>query len=508
MYHKVDKQAKTKFWVSVLDFERQMLELKDKQVVSLNDYDYENPNHVAITFDGVYENVYKYAFPILKKYGYPYHLFVTSDYVGKDNAFDSIEPLTNFASAEQLETMAKSGATLEWHTKRHLYIDETWSEQEIIAELSVPEEIRKLDPDGFNWFAAAYGAFPKNKLNMIFEKGGFRGGVSVWQGERGNRYMQNRLEVLSNHSFSSGSVFFRDPLKDGLISVIVPTYNVESHIRDFFNSILTQTYKNLEIIIVDDGSTDNSIAIAKEYAERDERIKIIHHEKNMGVAIALRTGYTNATGDFCSTMSPDDTLDMFYFEHLINKYKETKSDVICGRMIATQNNYMFCDGQDFTFYPFAGKLSALFYFYGSLVVRKMIVENDIWNDSMTERHWEDAIIKCKYAYYANHISLASKAVRFYTMRKASLSHAPTETQLEYQKNAERRTAEFMHSVGIDDVRIKIVGGFRLEGGWDINAFYVPPAHITASSDRSHKKYLIISFSLLLVLIMTLFMILH
>ncbi|MBR6751852.1 MAG: glycosyltransferase family 2 protein [Alphaproteobacteria bacterium] len=273
-----------------------------------------------------------------------------------------------------------------------------------------------------------------------------------------------------------------------LISVVVPTYNVAPYIDDFFKSILSQSYKNLEIIIVTDAPTDDSLKIAKSYAKKDKRIRIIENSENMGVAKTLARGYAAATGDFCATMSPDDTIDMFYFENLINKYEQTKSDVICARMFATKNNYMFSDGTEFTLYPFAGKISALFYFYPAMVRRKLIVENNIWNETMVERHWEDIIVRCKYAYYANHVSIATKAIRFYTIRQDSLSHKPTEQQIEYQKRAEQRSADFLHSVGIDDVRIKIVNGFRIDGGWDIKSFFIDKEMIQFSQPKKNKHH--------------------
>jgi len=292
------------------------------------------------------------------------------------------------------------------------------------------------------------------------------------------------------------------------ISVIVPTYNVGAYIEDFFKSLLSQSYKNLEIIIVTDAPTDNSLEIAEYYAKKDKRVKIIKNDVNMGVAKTLCRGYAVATGEFCSTMSPDDTVDMFYFENLIKKHQQTKSDVIAARLIATKNNYMYTDGMDFTVYPFDAKLSTIFYFYPALIKRKLIVEHDIWNETMVERHWEDIIVRTKYAYYANHISVANKAIRFYRMRDTSLSHKPTEQQLEYQKIAEKRSAEFLHEHNIDDVRIKIVGGFRIEGSWDINSWFVPNSgtdyiYKFTNMNSKYKKYKkLFNVLLLMFIIMT------
>ena len=99
-YHKIFPEVKTKWWVTPDTFYRQMVDLKNKQVVYLDDYDPNNPNHAVITFDGIYQNMWEYAVPILKHFGYPFELFIIGKTIGGDNAFDSVEPLTQFADAE------------------------------------------------------------------------------------------------------------------------------------------------------------------------------------------------------------------------------------------------------------------------------------------------------------------------------------------------------------------------------------------------------------------------
>lgn len=78
-------------------------------------------------------------------------------------------------------------------------------------------------------------------------------------------------------------------MENDLISVIVPIYNVEKYLQECLDSIINQTYKNLEIILVDDGSTDNSGIICNEYAKKDNRIKVIH-KKNGGLSSARNAG--------------------------------------------------------------------------------------------------------------------------------------------------------------------------------------------------------------------------
>ena len=81
-----------------------------------------------------------------------------------------------------------------------------------------------------------------------------------------------------------------------MISVIIPIYNSEKYLSKCISSVLEQTYKDLELILVDDGSTDNSLNICNDFAERDSRIVVVH-QKNAGVSAARNNGLKNAKGD-------------------------------------------------------------------------------------------------------------------------------------------------------------------------------------------------------------------
>ena len=93
------------------------------------------------------------------------------------------------------------------------------------------------------------------------------------------------------------------------ISVIVPVYKVEAVLKKCLDSIITQTYENLEIILVDDGSPDSSGEICDEYSKRDSRVKAIH-KKNAGVAAARNSGLKVATGEYCIFVDSDDYIDI------------------------------------------------------------------------------------------------------------------------------------------------------------------------------------------------------
>ena len=115
-----------------------------------------------------------------------------------------------------------------------------------------------------------------------------------------------------------------------LVSVIMPVYNGEKFLRDSIESILNQTYKNFEFIIVDDGSTDNSVRIIKEYQKKDKRIKLIENKKNLGQSRALKIGLNNARGFYYSKMDQDDISDKNILEKELDFLEKNKDYVIVG----------------------------------------------------------------------------------------------------------------------------------------------------------------------------------
>ena len=111
------------------------------------------------------------------------------------------------------------------------------------------------------------------------------------------------------------------------ISVILPVYNVERYIPQCLDSIINQTYKNLEIICVDDGSTDNSLEIIKQYAQRDDRIIVISQE-NLSQGAARNSGLQVATGNYISFVDPDDWLANDAYEVIVEEINKLNPDVL------------------------------------------------------------------------------------------------------------------------------------------------------------------------------------
>lgn len=114
------------------------------------------------------------------------------------------------------------------------------------------------------------------------------------------------------------------------VSVTVPVYNVEKYLRQCLESLCNQTLQDIEIIIVNDGSTDNSGDICREYAEKDPRMKLIC-KKNGGLASARQTGLDAANGEYIIVCDSDDWVELDMYERLYKKAEETRADiVVCG----------------------------------------------------------------------------------------------------------------------------------------------------------------------------------
>ena len=123
---------------------------------------------------------------------------------------------------------------------------------------------------------------------------------------------------------------------EGKVSVIIPVYNVEKYVGECLDSVINQTYKNLEIICVDDCGSDNSAKIVEEYAQKDGRVKVIHHDQNGGAGTARNTGLQNSSGEYIFFLDSDDYLSLDIIELLVKRQRKTNADVV----VSSFRNFM------------------------------------------------------------------------------------------------------------------------------------------------------------------------
>ena len=121
--------------------------------------------------------------------------------------------------------------------------------------------------------------------------------------------------------------------KAALLSVIIPVYNVEPYLEQCLDSVINQTYKNLEIICINDGSSDNSLKILEKYQKKDSRIKLIN-QKNKGLSEARNAGLDVAKGEYIAFVDSDDYLEL-------NAYKEAMKVMLQDKNPLILYDYLF-----------------------------------------------------------------------------------------------------------------------------------------------------------------------
>ena len=121
------------------------------------------------------------------------------------------------------------------------------------------------------------------------------------------------------------------------LSIIVPVYNAKKYLKKCIDSILKQTYTDFELILIDDGSTDNSGEICDEYAKANSNIRVIHKE-NEGLVAARKTGLQNALGEYIGFVDSDDYIDEGMYETLMKPIEKNNADISIGGLVSVNEN--------------------------------------------------------------------------------------------------------------------------------------------------------------------------
>ena len=206
-----------------------------------------------------------------------------------------------------------------------------------------------------------------------------------------------------------------------LISVIIPVYNVEKYLRECLDSVLAQTYKNLEIILIDDGSPDNCGKICDEYAQKDNRIKVIH-QVNQGVSAARNAGLKVATGEYIAFVDSDDFIKPDMYEYLYALISKEHADMAMCNVIQTdtfqsaapiQANYRLIKNRDIFDY------SDWMYLVNKLFSHAILAE---YTMDETTSYGEDALFIFNLVKQNILIALGNKETYFYRKNPTSAIH--------------------------------------------------------------------------------------
>ena len=209
--------------------------------------------------------------------------------------------------------------------------------------------------------------------------------------------------------------------KNKIVSIVIPVYNVEEYIEKCIISVLNQTYKNIEIIIVNDGSIDKSEEKIQKFVKEDKRIKYIIKE-NGGLSSARNKGIETATGDYICFIDSDDWVAGNYIECLLSRIEQDKSDIsICNIKYVYQDNFEKIPGYHIDVNETINNKTALQYLfkgkkYQNHAVNKLYKLNLFKDNNIKfpeSRIYEDAFTMYKLLYKAKKISLCNEYLYFY-----------------------------------------------------------------------------------------------
>lgn len=246
-----------------------------------------------------------------------------------------------------------------------------------------------------------------------------------------------------------------------LISVVVPIYNVEKYLNKCVDSLLNQDYTNLEIILVDDGSTDNSSKIADEYKEKNKNIKVIHKE-NGGLSSARNTGLKEAIGKYIIFIDSDDWIDTKMISTLFNLIKENDADIsICGFLRTSGSDNDFKDINKPQIKTFTN-MEAMMQLYNEDYLTEFVVAwNKLYNIELFKnikypegKIHEDEFTTYKLFYNAKKIVYTNEKLYNYRITPNSIMNKAFNPNRLYVLEAFKERTEFAKNIGYDEFYIK------------------------------------------------------
>lgn len=242
------------------------------------------------------------------------------------------------------------------------------------------------------------------------------------------------------------------------ISVIVPVYKSENYIRQCLDSILCQTYSQLEIIVVDDGTPDNSGVICDEYAEKDARVRVIHQE-NHGVAAARNVGIAAATGEYIAFVDSDDYIAENMYESLLEKAQEHQAEVIyCEAKLVFPDGTLQpdeitqltedCELTHASWTPNLLKEMAGAVTHAMYAARLISDYRIRFSEGLTFS--EDRVFNIYAMGYAKKVYFCKKEFYFLHVNESSITHSYHRNHFELAKRAHRETQRAMMTVWGND----------------------------------------------------------
>lgn len=271
------------------------------------------------------------------------------------------------------------------------------------------------------------------------------------------------------------------------VSIIVPIYNVENFLDKLILSLVNQTYKNLEIILVDDGSPDNSGAICDKYAEQDARIRVVH-KKNEGAGIARNVGIDLSTGEYLVFVDGDDWIELDCVAYMLQLIEETHSDMAMPIKTFTTRNRTQTEQDKIEVWSAEKAAYAIIFpimpvgAWNKIYSSKMIKENSIYFPI----NWggEGLCFAFTAAQYANHVGIGRRKV--YNYRLNNSDSALTRSRLSIGVNVLKHIQMLKNNLHLNTRKLNNACDWHL---WNNKFFVIKLIVATNSMNENRNLYL-------------------
>lgn len=208
------------------------------------------------------------------------------------------------------------------------------------------------------------------------------------------------------------------------VSVIIPVFNTEKYLTKCLDSVCNQTLGDIEIICIDDCSTDNSLNILKDYASKDKRIKLIEFKENKGAAVARNTGITEAQGEYIGFVDSDDYVDLNFYEKLYRTAGNTEAEVVKSNLSYENNPTISKHSVYVNLEAVKASKFNLIHIPTTIIKKDFIIKNNIlFPENLCCA--EDSVFELKIGALCNKISIDREIFYHYRYNNVSLNNTET-----------------------------------------------------------------------------------
>ena len=268
------------------------------------------------------------------------------------------------------------------------------------------------------------------------------------------------------------------------ISLLVAVYNTAAYLPQCLDSLLSQTFKDIEVICVDDASTDNSLALLHQYAEKDNRVKVIALKENSGQAHAGNVGLSHATGDYFGFVDSDDWLSQDALEKVCESFRDDVDSVLFRLL------YVYTDGsmKDYQMSPFttmtgdeAFRASLTWHIHGCYVVRNSIHKVHPYDES--QRAYSDDNTTRIHYYYSRKVAFC-EGVYYYRQQPVSVTRSVSVRRFDYLVANESMRRQLL-ALGASDENLRCYETIRWLNLVGVYMFYYLHRNELSEADRQH-----------------------